>query len=233
MSFMDGIQVRKAMMKHQKGDFEGAMQGYEALYQKGYISCSYLLAYSVLLLRAGGEENYKKTKEILKKAEKASDYKGESRPQLLMNYAVAQFKLGETENALHLLESAHQKYPCGLIYEALGFIYIEVGDREKALSYNLEALEYDDESPVTLDNLGQVYYRLMDDKETARKYFERAIEQKDNQIDTLYFLALYDEEDGKRDAAVEKLEKALEGRFSPLNYATRERVEAELAKLKG
>ncbi|MBE5771061.1 MAG: tetratricopeptide repeat protein [Clostridiales bacterium] len=233
MGFMDGINVRKAMMKHQKGDYEGAMAGYEALYQKGYTSCSYLLAYSVLLLRAGGEENYKKVKEILKKAEKAPDYKGESRPQLLMNYAVAQYKLGDMASAVNLLEAAHQKYPCGLIYEALGFIYIETGDAEKALSYNLEALEYDEESPVTLDNLGQLYYRLMNDKETARKYFEKALEQKDNQIDTLYFLALYDAEDGKKEAAIEKLEKALEGRFSPLNFATKEKVEAELAKLKG
>ena len=34
-------------------------------------------------------------------------------------------------------------------------------------------------------------------------------------------------------AALEKLEKAAEGRFSPLNYCTKERVLEEIARLKG
>ena len=72
--------------------------------------------------------------------------------------------------------------------------------------------------------MGQVYYRLMEDKEKAKEYFLKALEQKPGQIDTLYFLALLDLEDGKPEAAKEKLEKALQGRFSPLNYATRELI---------
>ena len=54
---------------------------------------------------------------------------------------------------------------------------------------------------------------------------------KPGQIDTLYFLAQYDLEAGDKAAAKAKLEKALEGRFSPLNYATREKVEAALQSL--
>ena len=34
-------------------------------------------------------------------------------------------------------------------------------------------------------------------------------------------------------AALEKLEKAAEGRFSPLNYCTKDMVSAEIARLKG
>ena len=56
---------------------------------------------------------------------------------------------------------------------------------------------------------------------------------KDNQIDTLYFLSRYDLENGDRAAALEKLEKAAEGRFSPLNYCTRDNILAEIAALKG
>ena len=155
----------------------------------------------------------------------------ERRQQLLMNYAVAQYKLGELDKGIHLLEESHRKSPCGLTYGALGFLYIEAGDAEKALAYNLEALDYDDEDPVTLDNLAQTYYRLLGDKETAKKYFEKALEIKDSQIDTLYFLAQYDLEAGNKQAAAEKLQKALEGRFSPLNYAKREMIEKQLAEL--
>lgn len=231
MGFMDGFRVRKALMLHQKGDLEAAKAVYAQLYASGYITAAYILPYSVLLLREGGEENYRKVKEMLRKAEKASDMNAERRQQLLMNYAVAQYKLGELDKGIHLLEESHRKSPCGLTYGALGFLYIEAGDAEKALAYNLEALDYDDEDPVTLDNLAQTYYRLLGDKETAKKYFERALEIKDSQIDTLYFLAQYDLEAGNKQAAAEKLQKALEGRFSPLNYAKREMIEKQLAEL--
>ena len=233
MGFMDTFKARKGLNLHQKGQHEEALKVYEELYNSGYVSAMYMLPYSVLLLRKGScDADFLKVKEVLKKAEKAPDLSLEKRQQLLMNYAVAQYKLGEMEKALHLLEVTHQKSPCGMIYGALGFLYIQAGDAEKALSYNLEALEYDDEDPVTLDNLGQVYYRLLGDKEKAREYFEKAIAIKENQIDTLYFLSRYDIEEGKKEAALEKLELALEGRFSPLNYVTRAVVEEEVAQLK-
>ena len=232
MGLMDGFKARKALMAQQKGNYEEAKAGYEQLYQSGYLSAAYMLPYSVLLLKEGGEQNYLKVKEILKKAEKAPDLDASRRQELLMDYAVAQYKLGELDKAIQLLEASHRKAPCGLTYQALGFLYIEAGDKEKALSYNKEALDYDDEDPVTLDNLGQTYYRLYDDKETARPYFEKAHAIKDTQIDTLYFLSRYDLDDGNIQAALEKLEKAAEGRFSPLNYATREMVASEIERLR-
>jgi hypothetical protein len=47
------------------------------------------------------------------------------------------------------------------------------------------------------------------------------------------FLSRYDEEEGDRQAALEKLEKAAKGRFSPLNYCSRETVQKEIERLKG
>lgn len=231
MGIMDGFKARKAILDHQRGKTQEARAIYEQLYQSGYLSAAYMLPYSVILLREGGEENYLKVKEILKKAEKAPDLDASRRQELLMDYAVAQYKLGELDKAVSLLEASHRKSPCGLTYQALGFLYIEAGDAEKALAYNQEAVEYDDEDPVTLDNLGQTYYRLLNDKEKALEYFTKAHEIKDTQIDTLYFLAQYDKEAGKKAEALEKLKKAAEGRFSPLNYATKERVEKEIAEL--
>lgn len=232
MGIMDGFKARKALMNHQKGKFAEARAAYEQLYAGGYVSAAYMLPYSVMLLREGGEENYLKVKEILKKAEKAPDLDPSRRQELLMDYAVAQYKLGELEKAVNLLEASHRKAPCGVTYQALGFLYIEAGDAEKALAYNQEALDYDDEDPVVLDNLGQTYYRLLGDKEKAKEYFDKAHAIKEGQIDTLYFLAQYDKEAGDKAAAISKLEKAMEGRFSPLNYATKEKVQAEIDALK-
>ena len=108
---------------------------------------------------------------------------------------------------------------------------MEAGDLEKAEEFNLKALEYDDMDAISLDNMGQTLYRLKGDKAAAKPYFEKAIKEKPGQIDTLYFLAQYDMEAGDKAAAREKLETALKGRFSPLNYVTRDMVEKELAAI--
>ena len=104
---------------------------------------------------------------------------------------------------------------------------------QKALLFNKEALDYDDEDPIFLDNLAQTYYRCLGDRETAKPLFDKAYQLKPGQIDTLWFLSRYDLEAGDTAAAIEKLESSLEGRFSPLNFSTREKVEAELKRLKG
>ena len=81
--------------------------------------------------------------------------------------------------------------------------------------------------------MGQFLYRVLEDREGAKAWFEKAYAIKDSQIDTLYFLSRYDEETGDREAAAEKLEKAAKGRFSPLNYCSSETVLAEIERLKG
>ena len=108
---------------------------------------------------------------------------------------------------------------------------LEAGMTEKALSYNQEALAYDDEDPICLDNMGQTYYRLVGDKAKAKEYFDAAHKIKPGQIDTLWFLSRYDLEAGDTAAALEKLRTALEGRFSPMNYASKEMVEKEIQRL--
>lgn len=103
---------------------------------------------------------------------------------------------------------------------------------EKARQLIDKSLDYDDEDPVCLDNKGQFLYRVLGDKAAAKEWFEKALEEKPNQIDTLFFLSRYDIENGDKDAAIEKLETAMEGRFSPLNYMDKAGIEAELERLR-
>ncbi len=232
MGFMDSFKIRAALTKHQRGDVAGAKREYEALVSQGIMKPNYLLPYSVLLLRDGGEENFQKVKNLLSKIQRSPELTKDDRAQLLMNYAVADWKLGNREKAVTLLEGAHREHPCGLTYETLGFLYVEIGEADKALQFNTEAYEYDDESGVTLDNLGQLYYRLIGDKVKAKEYFDKAHEVRPGQIDTLWFLSRYDLEAGDQEAALEKLDKALDGRFSPLNYVNKPQVEVEIERLK-
>lgn len=101
-----------------------------------------------------------------------------------------------------------------------------------AMAFLQEAVEYDEDDAITLDNLAQFHYRVLGDKAEAKKWFDKAIAIKEGQIDTLWFLSRYDLDNGDTAAAIEKLEKSLEGRFSVLNYKTKEQVQAEIDRLK-
>lgn len=103
----------------------------------------------------------------------------------------------------------------------------------KMFDFIKASLDYDDEDAVCMDNLGQAYYRVLGKKEEAKEWFDKAHEEKPGQIDTLWFLSRYDLEAGDKEAAIEKLETALSGNFSPLNYCTRQMAEEELARLQG
>ena len=221
------IKARNAAAKYSKGDVDGAVQLYQEALNEGLTDVRALLTYSVILIR---QSKFKEARELLVKIQKYP-MTDDNRSQLFVNYASCVYKMGELQKGIDLLERQHQKQPCGMIYQTLGYLYVEADDAEKALNFNLEAYDYDDEDSITLDNLGQTYYRLLGDKEKAKEYFEKALEIKPGQIDTLYFLAQYDLEAGDKEAAKEKLETALEGRFSPLNYASREQVEEIIRSL--
>ena len=229
MGFLTDMKAQKALTAHGKGNAEEAMRLYREAYAEGMNKARFLLPFSILLLRAG---EYAKAREVLKKVEKSpGGLTPDQRNQMLTNYAIACWKEGRLEYAIELLREIYQKGATGSIYGVLGFLLVEKGDFDEALAFNREAVGYDDEDPVTLDNLAQTYYRLGNDKEEARKWFQKALQQKEDAIDTNYFLALYDIEEGRHEAARERLTTAGEGRFSPLNFASREMVAEKLASL--
>ncbi len=56
MGLFDAIKVRKAITLHNKGDLKAAQAAYAELYDAQVMDPSYLLPYTVLLLREGGDE---------------------------------------------------------------------------------------------------------------------------------------------------------------------------------
>ena len=271
------FKANKAYRAQKNGDEAEAMRLYEECFQEGLADPRYVLAYAVLMLRDG---QYQKAKDFLVKHQKAPGMTPDQRVTLIVDYAACCYRLGDLDKGVRKLEEIFRKNPNGLLYQTLGYLYVEQFDaakkaaflareteqqeqggpaeaaivaeradaegeavpmtleeqweagRQKTLKFNQEAVEYDDVDPVSLDNLGQTWYRVMEDREAAREFFEKAHRIKPEQIDTLYFLSRYDLEEGNTTAAVEKLEKAAEGRFSPLNYCSRDQVEAEIRKLK-
>ena len=60
-----------------------------------------------------------------------------TRCQLFVNYASCVYKMGELQKGIDILERQHAKQPSGLVYETLGYLYVEAGDYEKALALSL------------------------------------------------------------------------------------------------
>ena len=286
MGFMTPIKANRAYRLQQKGQKEEALKLYEEAFAEGLNEPRYVLAYAMIIIRNG---EYQKAKDFLVKHQKAPGMTQDQRITLFVDYAVCCFRLGNIDKGISTLEQQFRKTETGLLYQTLGYLYVEKYDaankpafdepaeepepaeeqpaeageetgaeeaegaeqaeasEEKALSpqeawdegvekaeeFIRKSLEYDEEDAICLDNMGQFVYRVKGDREAAKEWFDKAIAIKDTQIDTLYFLSRYDEEAGNREAALEKLEKAAEGRFSPLNYCGRETILKEIERLKG
>lgn len=314
MGFMSGMKANKAHRLQQQGKREEAIKLYEEAFSEGLNDARYLLAYALLIIREG---QYQKAREFLVAHQKVQMAPGQ-RTELLVYYATCCFRLGNLDKGISVLEQQFRKGETGLLYQTLGYLYVEKYDMDhrpdfaamaaeaagaeeapqadenavtadgengaaaeennpeenaaeetsaeestaeetpaaetdaaeekapklspeeewnagidKAEKFIRESVEYDDEDPVCLDNLGEFLYRVRGDRAGAKEYFDKAIAIKDTQIDTLYFLSRYDLDAGDREAAVDKLEKAAGGRFSPLNYCSREMVCQEIEQLKG
>ena len=228
MSFMGNMTGNKALTAHSKGDYRTALKLYEEAYEKGMDKPRLLRGYSVLLIRTS---QFDKALEVLKRMEQMP-LDAKEKTDLHINYAIILWQKGHLDRAMEILEDEFRHTKNGTLYSIIGYLKIEQGDAEEAIRFNKEALEYDDEDPVFLDNLGQTYYRLVGDKETAKIYFDKAIALKPKAIDTNYFLALYDIENGDIESAKDRLDTARVGMFSPLNYATPEMIDAKRDELR-
>ena len=285
MGIMTAVKANKALRLQKNGDFREAEKLYEEAFAEGMNDPRYLLPYALMILRGG---QYQKAKEFLVKHQKAPGMTPSQRTDLLVYYATCCFRLGDTDKGINVLEQQFRKNETGLLYQTLGYLYVEKYDREhtpdfaaaekaepsgeaadvkepgdqdaetsegtgadgetepvlspeeawnagidRAEKFIRDSVEYDDEDSVCLDNMAQFLYRVKGDKAAAREWFDKALAVKPNQIDTLYFLSRYDLEAGDRKAALGKLETAAEGRFSPLNYCSKEAIQQEIEKLKG
>ena len=209
---------------------EKARVHYEKAYQGGSSNSDALSAYSLLLIREG---EFDKALEVATAARKCAD-----KPKRIFNArgnrALALWKLGRIEDAVRIYERLFQEAKSGATYGTLGFLYIALGDKtqdyEKALSFNQEAVEYDDEDAVTLDNLAQTYMRL-ERWEEAEVWFRKALKRDENQFDTLVCLAKCVLRRGEVEEGRGLLKKALERPFSHLNTVDRRMAEDMLARL--
>ena len=291
MGFLTALKANKALRLQKNGNYPEAARLYEEAFAEGMNEPRYLLPYALMIIREG---KYQEAKAFLVAHQKAPGMTPSQRVELLVYYATCCFRLGNVDKGIDTLEQQFRKTETGLLYQTLGYLYVEKYDMDhrpdfealkaaaeqaaeeapeepektpeepassaedegangagepaapalspeeeweagiaKAEEFIRKSVEYDDEDAVCLDNMGEFLYRVRGDRDGAKEWFDKAIAVKESQIDTLFFLSRYDLENGDKKAALEKLEKAAEGRFSPLNYCSKESIQQEIEKLKG
>ena len=236
MGFLSGLAGRKAYTMHIKGNrlldakhpkeaaeaHKQAAQLYEQAMAGGDRTPKYMLAYGILLMR---DRQFDKAHDMMLQTEKLKGLTADEKRQLRLNFAICEWKLGHLDNAIAQMRTAAADGMNGTIYGSLGYMLIEkaiqTGDFGEATKFNEAALDYDDEDPVVLDNMGQLNL-AQGNRETALEFFNKAHEEKPTQVDTLYYLAKLNAEDGNTDKAKAYLDDALSGNFSALCTTTRE-----------
>ena len=245
MGFFSGMKGRNAYASHIKGNrlmdakrtkeakaaHDQAMSLYQQIYDEGDRTPKYMLAYGVLLMRT---REFQRAHDLMLQTEKLPKLTKDERRQLRINFGICEWKLGHIDNAITQLRYAGSDHMDTMLYGSLGYLLIEKarasGDFIEAIAFNDEAMDYDDEDAVVLDNMGQLHL-AMGDRDKALSFFKKAHEIKPSQVDTLYYLAKLSIEDGDIQTAREHLDSALSGNFSALCTTTREMAETLLNSL--
>jgi tetratricopeptide (TPR) repeat protein len=212
---------------HSRRKTDKALNWYKKAEEHDVTNPNFQMAYGVLLLRSG---QFQKAQDLFNKLLVFFPRNQQVRTNAKINLSLTYWKLGDIEAAVETMTDVHNRLKNSKTYGTLGYLLVDAGDYEKALQFNLEALDYDDTDSVVLDNIGQTYYR-MGDTEKAFEYFKKAYEQNEEQAVTLYHLGVLHAQRDQVNEAKEMLEKALACNISALSTISREAIENKLKEL--
>lgn len=229
MSISSLFHASAATQYHRRGDLVHAEEEYRKAIAAGDRDPSRFLSFGVLLLQEG---NLQEGIEILTRALQFP-MDDRTKASVRTNRALGYLLNGQSAKALAALEDLHENYRCAQVYQALGYAYIKTEQYDKALPYCLEALDYDDQDTVILDNLAQLYIAL-ERWEDAQDILNRAFAIREKQADMLYHQALCDLHRQDREHALLHVRDALECPINALNDVSRdtlEKMEQDLVSL--
>ena len=151
MGFMASLKANKAYRLQQKGQKEEAVKLYEEAFAEGLDDPRYNLAYALILIRKG---EYRKAKEFLVKHQKAPGMTQDQRVTMLVDYAACCFRLGDIDKGISTLEQQFRKTETGLLYQTLGYLYVEKYDAAHKPDFDAieEAAPGQEEAPADTEN---------------------------------------------------------------------------------
>lgn len=220
------IYQNTASSKYHKGDFDGALADLKKAVEISPKSSSLRGSLAYLLLKLGH------TDEAAVEIEKAlsSANNGTERNTLRQTRALVLWKQGRLDEAIEDLEKLLQEFETTNVYATLGFLYIEKGDLQKALDFNLKAMDYNSSNAIILDNLGSTYIRL-GEFDKAEEIYQKVMKLQPVFPEAYYNYARVLEKAGDLDKALYMVRHSLTLRFWNISTVTKEEVEGYLNQL--
>lgn len=145
-------------------------------------------------------------------------------------FAIILYKEGDFKEAKAEMLEVYENYKNTNMYCTLGYLFNILETPENAVKFNEEAFEYNGDKDVILDNLGQSYYLLGDNKK-ALEIYEELIVKEPRFPEAYYNFALVLIKDGQTKRAEEMLNIALTKNFHNLTTITKEDVENKKEEL--
>lgn len=122
---MSIIKGNRAFALQKKGQKDEAIRLYEEAIAEGLNDPRYLMPYALLIIRDG---QYQKAKDFLVAHQRVPGMSPQQRTELLVYYAVCCLRLGCVDKGINALEQQAQKGENGLIYQTLGYLYVDKYD---------------------------------------------------------------------------------------------------------
>jgi tetratricopeptide (TPR) repeat protein len=215
-----------ATRAYHSGDHEKALKRLETALKLGPKNYSIRGAYAWLLLKLGHtEEADVQIDQALSEAAR-EDIKS----PLCVTKALVHWKKGEIDQAITLMEKVIENYKNSNVYGTLGVLYLEKGDLDRALSFNLEAYDFNNTNAVILDNLGCTRL-LRGEYEEAREIYEQLMKLRPSFPEAFYNYARVLAHFGELDQALYMCRTALTLSFWNTSTITKEQVENTLKEL--
>ncbi len=211
-----------------KGNTEKSLKKFRIAEKLGTLSISNMLLYGYILLRSGELDEARTTLAA------ASMMKGKEqiKNRIKAMRALVMWKEGNLKDAIESLEELVKDFKNTAVYQDLGLLYILDGNKEKALSFNLEAYDYNSDDLVIMDNLAEAY-ALCGKLEEAEKVYTELLEKEPHFPEAYYgygFLLIEKGGEDNRQKGIELIRTSLDKRFSFLSVLQKDEVEDLLKK---
>lgn len=215
-----------ASRAYTSGDYDKALRLLEKALKLSPKNSAMRGAYAWLLLKLGntGEAEIQIDQAL------ANAAREEQKSTLNVTKSMVLWKKGELDQAISLLEKVLESYKNSNVYATLGFLYLEKGDLDKALSFNLEAYDFNSTNAIILDNLGCTRL-LRGEYEEAREIYMQLMKLKPQFPEAFYNYARVLAHFGELDKAIYMCRTALSLKFWNTSTITREQVENTLMEL--
>ena len=214
-----------AKLAFQKGETGKALKLYEKADKIGNLDAANKMYFGYILLRTG---NLERARIILAEASMLHT-KDNIKNRIKAMRALVMWKEGHIKDAIESLEELIAEFKTTTVYQDLGLLYILDGNKEKALSFNLEAYDYNADDMVILDNLAEAY-ALCEMYDKAEETYKILLEKEPHFPEAYYGYGLLLIKKGEKEKGLELMKQSLDKRFSFLSIMQKNEVEELIKK---